>query len=103
MVDKTFLVFREHGTAWVSGTATRQQPLWDDHAAFMDRLFDTGAILLGGPYADDSQAVLVIQAADEAAVITLLRDDPWETHDIQMTSSIKEWTIFLDARDRQSS
>ena len=37
-----FLVFRGPGPAWVAGTPTREQPLWDEHAAFMDRLFEEG-------------------------------------------------------------
>ncbi len=47
-----FLVFRDPGPSWVPGVPTRQQPLWDEHAVFMDRVFETGRIVLAGPYAD---------------------------------------------------
>jgi hypothetical protein len=46
-----FLVFREPGPSWVPVVVTRQQPPWDEHDAFMDRLFAAGRIVLAGPYA----------------------------------------------------
>ena len=95
---KTFVMFRNHGAGWVEGTPVRQQPLWDEHAAFTDRLFDTGAILLAGPYADNSGTLLIVKAEDEAAPQAMMRDDPWTIHDIMDVSSVKEWTIFLDSR-----
>ncbi len=49
-----YLVFRNPGPAWLPGLPTRQQPLWDEHAVFIDRLFDRGRIVLAGPYADCS-------------------------------------------------
>ena len=39
-----FLVFRGPGPSWVPGRPTREQPLWDEHAAFMDRLFEQGRV-----------------------------------------------------------
>jgi hypothetical protein len=35
-------------------------------------------------------------------VFGMLHDDPWETHDIQVTSSVREWLIFLDSREKPS-
>ena len=31
---------------------TREQPLWDEHAAFIDRLVAEGFIWMGGPLVD---------------------------------------------------
>ena len=95
---KTFVVFRNSGSRWGRGTPVRQQPLWDEHAVFIDSLFDSGAIMLGGPYVDGSGALLIVQAEDEAAVKDMLQDDPWTIHDIQDVGTVKEWTIFLDSR-----
>jgi uncharacterized protein YciI len=98
---KTFAVLRQPGPAWIQGKPTRQQPLWDEHAAFMDRIFETGAILLAGPYADHSSTLLIIQAEDEAAVQTMFRDDPWTVQQILDAGQAREWTIFLDSRQRE--
>ncbi len=97
---KHFIVVRDASSNWESDTPTRQQPLWDEHAAFMDALFDQGAVMLGGPFADGSGALLIMLAEDAETVEALLRNDPWEVQDIQVTSSVKEWTIFLDAREK---
>jgi uncharacterized protein len=32
--------------------SVREQTYWDDHARFMDALFDAGVVILGGPFAD---------------------------------------------------
>jgi hypothetical protein len=54
----TFIVFRRPGPAWVSGLGSRQQPGWDEHAAFMDGLYESGRVLIGGPYSDFSRVML---------------------------------------------
>ena len=72
-----FLVFRNPGPSWVPGLSSRQQPLWEEHAHFMDRLFEQGRIVLGGPYADSSRVLLVVQARDAAEASDLFRGDPW--------------------------
>jgi len=47
-----FLVERRPGADWVAGVDTREQPLWDEHAAFMDDLFERGLVRLAGPIVD---------------------------------------------------
>ncbi len=98
----TFAVFRTAGAEWVTGLNVREQPLWDEHATFMDRLFDDGRILLGGPYADGTGALLIVEMEAEhpAEVGAAFNADPWVTRDIQPVAEVKRWQIFLDARTR---
>ena len=93
-----FLTFRDPGPSWIQGNTTRQQPLWDEHAAFMDALFAQGRIVLGGPYADDTRTLLIVNARDVAEARTLLRDDPWTKAGILGVNAVIEWTVFLDSR-----
>jgi uncharacterized protein YciI len=93
-----FIVFRNPGPSWVQGLSTRQQPLWDAHAVFMDRLFEEGRIVLGGPYADSSRALVVVEAHDSHEASELFRDDPWARSGILIESDVIEWTVFLDSR-----
>ena len=102
LIVKTFVVLRKAGRNWVTGLPTRQQPLWDEHAAFIDALFDKGAIMLGGPFADGSGALLIVYAEDESEALAMLRNDPWVKHDIQGDDSAKEWTVFLDSREKHT-
>lgn len=92
-----FLVFRDPGPSWVPDRSTRQQPLWDEHAAFMDRLFADGRIVLAGPYADASRALVIVRAGNEEEVSALFRDDPWTIDGILGLSQVVEWTVFLDS------
>jgi uncharacterized protein len=93
-----FLVFRGPGRAWVPGTPTREQPLWDEHAGFMDRLFEEGRVVLGGPYADYSRNLVVVNARDGNEAADLFRRDPWNEAGILGPAEVIEWTIFLDSR-----
>jgi uncharacterized protein YciI len=93
-----FLVFRGPGPSWIRGKPTRQQPLWDEHAVFMDRLFEQGRIVLGGPYADYSRNLVIVQAHDAEEASDLFRDDPWTEGGILGPSEVIEWTVFLDSR-----
>jgi uncharacterized protein YciI len=93
-----FLMFRDPGPSWVPGLPTRQQPLWDEHAAFMDRLFEQGRIVLAGPYADGSRALVIVEARDADEASALLEDDPWVKSGILVSGNVIEWTIFLDSR-----
>jgi uncharacterized protein YciI len=93
-----YLVFRDPGPSWVKGLPSRQQPLWDEHAVFMDRLFEHGRIVLAGPYADYSRVLLIVEARDADEASELFRDDPWTTSGILVHSGVIEWTVFLDSR-----
>lgn len=96
--DKLFLCFNEPGGSWVAGTPTREQPRWDEHAAFIDDLFDRGRIMIAGPYADWSGALVVARAASSEAARALFDADPWHVHDILQVTRVQEWVVFLDDR-----
>jgi uncharacterized protein YciI len=96
--NRLFLAFRKPGPSWVPGVPTRQQPLWDAHAAFMDDLFARGLVVLAGPYADASRALVILAAADAAQVSALFRGDPWEEAGILVPDQVIEWVVYLDSR-----
>lgn len=77
---------------------TREQPYWDDHAQFIDRLVDQGFILMGGPLEDEGGAMLIVRAPTENEVRQTMQDDPWYVHGILRLQSIKRWEIFIDTR-----
>jgi uncharacterized protein YciI len=66
----------------------------------MDTLAEHGIVVLGGPLGDnpddDSDAVLVIEAFDEAAARVMLAADPWFGTVLSM-ASIEPWEIWLRA------
>ena len=89
------------GALWDPDKGAREQPYWDDHARFMDSLFEAGAVVLGGPFADRTGSLVIVKAGDAAQVREMFRRDPWTEHDVLVVGDVKEWVIFLDARDRR--
>jgi len=78
--------------------STREQPLWNEHAALIDQLVAEGFILMGGPLVDEGGAMLIVNADDENEVREKLKDDPWYTHGILKLESVKRWQVFIDGR-----
>jgi uncharacterized protein YciI len=64
----------------------------------MDGLFEAGRVVLGGPYADYSRVLVIVEARDAGEASALFRDDPWEKAGILVPSQVIEWTVFLDSR-----
>jgi uncharacterized protein len=100
-MKKTFVIFFSPGPSWVTGKTSREQPYWAEHATFMDKLFEEGTVILGGPYADYTGILVVVEAFHEEEVYALFRDDPFVVNEIVRISSVHEWLIFLDARHKQ--
>ena len=68
----------------------------------MDQLTAHGIVVLGGPVGDaDADAVLVVNAYDEAAALAMLAGDPW-LGTVLTLKSAEPWTIWLRARERET-
>jgi uncharacterized protein YciI len=94
----TFLVMmRRCGPAWDDSLRPEEQSDWAPHADYMDRLVDSGFVVLGGPLADEHRVVLVVEAASEDAVRETLARDPWSESHLRV-EAVERWTIRLDAR-----
>ena len=89
------------GKLWDPDKPVREQALWDEHARFMDSLFDSGVIILAGPFADRTGSMVIVTAENAEQVYEMFRSDPWTEHDILVVADVKEWIIFLDARERK--
>lgn len=99
-MKKAIIVFLRPGSHWNPDKSVREQAYWDDHARFMDSLFEDGKVILAGPFADGSGSMVILKAESEEVARATFQDDPWAQHDILVAVEFKEWTIFLDARDK---
>jgi uncharacterized protein YciI len=96
-----FAVTTAKGPNWDHARGNREQPLWDQHAAFADQLVDRGVILLGGPIASDNEddiALLAVEAPDEDALRSIFDADPWTVHRVFRIKDVRAWTVWLDGR-----
>jgi len=97
-VKNTFVAISSAGPNRDLSKGTREQPFWDEHAEFIDRLVAEGFILMGGPLVDEGGALLIFNAEHENEVREKLRNDPWFEHGILKLESVKRWQIFIEAR-----
>jgi uncharacterized protein len=97
-MKNTFVTISSAGPNRDPSKATREQPLWDEHAAFIDQLVAEGFILMGGPLLDEGGAMLIVNADDEDEVRQKLKNDSWFERGILKLESVKRWQIFIDER-----
>jgi len=96
-----FAVTTAKGVNWDHSRDIREQPFWEEHAAFADQLVDRGFVILGGPIASgdaEDIALLAVEAADESGVYAVLDADPWTVHRVFRVKSVWPWTLWLDGR-----
>jgi uncharacterized protein YciI len=97
-MKSTFIILWAPGPAWVPGKTVREQPYWTQHADFMDPLFENGTVIMGGPFADATGSLVIVEAENEHEVADLFAHDPFVVHGIFALSLRKQWLLFLDAR-----
>jgi len=92
-----FVVVNEQGAGWVASRSMREQPMWAEHANFVNSLMYRGFIVLGGPLGDGHphRALLVVDAESEAAARSRLLEDPWMRAEILRIASVTPWTILV--------
>ena len=98
-----FAVTTAKGANWDRPRGIRQQPFFEEHAAFVDGLVGRGIIILGGPVAsedDDDIGLLAVEAADESALRCIFDADPWTVHQVYRIKTVRAWTLWLDGRSR---
>jgi len=97
-----FVVISSPGPNRDPSKGTREQPFWNEHAAFIDDLVDQGFIFMGGPLVGKTElpcgALLIVNANDEKEVRENLKNDPWFERGILKLESVNRWQIFIDAR-----
>lgn len=99
-----FAVTTAKGMNWNHDRDIRQQPYWEQHAAFSDRLAEAGVFIIGGPIGngdEDDIALLAVNAEDEKALRSIFDADPWMVHQIFRLKEIRPWTLRLDGRSGQ--
>ncbi len=97
-MKNTFVVISSAGPNRDRSKGTREQPFWDEHAAFMDQLVAARFVFMGGPLVDEHGAMLIVNADDENEVREKLKNDPWIEHGVLKLESVKRWQIFIDER-----
>lgn len=65
------------------------------HREYIASLAEKGVVLGAGPYADDTGALIIYEAADEPALKEIIAADPYTPADVITEWKIREWTPVL--------
>jgi uncharacterized protein YciI len=87
------------GPTWVAGTP-REQPGWDEHAAFVDDLAARGIFVLGGPFADNSGSLVVLENVNADVARQLVEDDPFVHNGVFVVEAVDDWIVYVDRLSR---
>ncbi|HMN49041.1 MAG TPA: hypothetical protein PKD67_07905 [Ignavibacteriaceae bacterium] len=95
-MNKTFLLTFEQGPNYQTEKSFHDQPNWENHSRFTDKLFLQGKISLCGPLADASKILVVATGKDESSMRNLFKDDPFVKHGILTLTHVDEWELHLN-------
>ena len=65
------------------------------HREYLRSLHEQGKLLTAGPWADDTGALLIYQAADEAELDRIIADDPYTPENVVEIAMRREWTPIV--------
>ena len=83
------------GPTWTSGPP-EAQPDWDDHAMFVDALVERGTMVMGGPFADFSGTMVVLEGVDAEGARDAVAGDPFLANGVFVLEEVREWTVYVD-------
>ena len=85
------------GPRYVQGRSPREQPFWDEHAAFIDDLAARGQIVLAGPFAVWTGALLIVRG-DLSEVTATFVTDPFVAEGVFALPRVRPWLMWVDER-----
>lgn len=88
--QKLFVFLYSPGPKWIAGKSVFEQPL-ENHQAYMVRLTKDKTLITGGPFADDSGAMGIIQAENLDRAWQVIELDP-AVRDQVVTARVMPWT-----------
>jgi hypothetical protein len=94
-----FLVrLRQAGPKFDPSLPLEQQSGWQEHAAFMDSLVESGHLVLGGTL-PNGRTAHAMEAESEEELRRIWARDPWHGSHL-LLDELEPWTIRLDGRGR---
>jgi uncharacterized protein len=65
------------------------------HREYLSRLIQQGKLMAAGPFADDSGALFVYEAASGEAAAALVAEDPFSINGVFQSTRLKPWKIVF--------
>jgi uncharacterized protein YciI len=71
-----FAVNYTPGQAWQTGKTGTEQPFFREHVRYMQQIFATKQLLMGGPFLDNQGALAILDVEGEAQAREIVTRDP---------------------------
>ena len=94
MPNRVVVLWRA-GPTWTSG-CVREQPRWDEHAEFIDALIENGTFVMGGPFADNSGSMSLLEGVTVDEARQIIAKDPFVENGVFVLDDLREWNVFVD-------
>ena len=65
------------------------------HREYLRALLEQGKLFMAGPWSDDSGAIIIYEAEDEAEVRAILAADPYSDAAVYSIVALREWRPIL--------
>jgi uncharacterized protein YciI len=65
------------------------------HREYLSGVLKAGRLVVGGPYLDDSGAIIIYEAASAEEAETLVLDDPFAKHGVFVSWTIRPWKVVM--------
>jgi uncharacterized protein YciI len=95
-MNKTFLLTFVQGPNYQVEKSFHDQPYWENHSRFSDKLFLQGKITMCGPLTDASKTLVVALGKSESSMRNLFKDDPFVKNGVLTLTHVDEWELHLN-------
>ncbi|QBD77301.1 hypothetical protein EPA93_15400 [Ktedonosporobacter rubrisoli] len=72
-----FVMIYTQGPAWQTVKTVAELPFYREHSKYMRQVFETGQLLMGGPFLDNQGAIAILDVEDEAQARKIVAHDPF--------------------------
>lgn len=70
------------------------------HRAYLQTLLEAGKLVISGPWEDETGALFIFEAEDQAEAERLLAEDPYRSAGVMTNARIEEWRLAFDRGGR---
>jgi uncharacterized protein YciI len=67
------------------------------HREYLRSLLDAGKLMMSGPWADDTGALIIYQTESMAEAERVLDEDPYRSAGVIANARLKEWRVVMRA------
>ncbi|HVJ52377.1 MAG TPA: YciI family protein [Aliidongia sp.] len=89
-VPDHFVLIHAPGPAWKPGVPFREQHEVMEHVRYMRQFLDSGALVMGGPFLDDSGGMMIMRGPSLDAATALAEADPTVGSGL-LTVTVRPW------------